>query len=87
MRLSRWSWNQGWGRRPEMYNSEGRIAVDFDHDLILKICLRYNRITLMIIKIFEGIQSEQSELFYGPTPNVCVKVSIFINNYRLINDI
>ncbi|CAG2111587.1 unnamed protein product, partial [Medioppia subpectinata] len=74
VRLSRWSWNQGWGRRPEMYNSEGRIAVDFDHDILLKICLKYNRIFLMIIKIFDELQTDQIENFLiGPTANVCVK--------------
>lgn len=83
VRLSRWSWNQGWGRRPEMYNLEARIAVDFDHDLLLKVSTQYSRIFLMIVKMYEGMQSDQNEPFFpGPTSNVCVKVN---NHYRTIN--
>lgn len=75
IRLSKWSWNQGWGRKPEMYNSKGRIAVDFDHDIILKINLMQSRVYVVILKIFEELQNDQIEnLFIGPAANVCVKV-------------
>lgn len=75
VRLSKWSWNQGWGRKPEMFNAKGRIAVDFDHDIILKINLLQGRIYLIILKIFEEIHTEQIEnLFVGPTASVCLKV-------------
>lgn len=80
VRLCRWSWNQGFGRRPEICHSETRMAVDFDHDLILKIHLKKHRIDLLIIKIFDS--SLQTDDFHestvssnqGPSPNVCVKV-------------
>nr|XP_027202434.1 uncharacterized protein LOC113796366 [Dermatophagoides pteronyssinus] len=81
VRLSKWSWNQGWGRKPEMFNSKGRIAVEFDHDIILKINLFQHRIYLIIVKIFEEIPNDQIEnLFIGPAANVCVKVQHLIEN-------
>lgn len=58
-----------------MYNSKGRIAVDFDHDIILKINLMQSRVYVVILKIFEELQNDQIEnLFIGPAANVCVKV-------------
>ncbi|RWS25595.1 Neuralized-like protein, partial [Leptotrombidium deliense] len=73
VRLCRWSWSQGWGRRPEVCHSETRIAVDFDHDLIIKINLERSHINVYIIKIYEGMHSEHNSCS-GPTPNICVKV-------------
>lgn len=59
-----------------MFNSKARIAVDFDHDIILKINLLQGRIYLIIVKIFEELQNDQIEnLFVGPAANVCVKAS------------
>ncbi|RWS02006.1 Neuralized-like protein, partial [Dinothrombium tinctorium] len=75
VRLCRWSWNQGWGRRPEVCHSETRIAVDFDHDLLIKVKLDKSIFQLFIIKIYEGIQqNDQETVSSGPTPNICVKV-------------
>ena len=68
-----------------MFNSKGRIAVDFDHDIILKINLLQGRIYLIIVKIFEEIQNDQIEnLFIGPAANVCVKV-IFLKTFDLLD--
>lgn len=81
IRLSKWSWNQGWGRKPEMINAKGRIAVDFDHDIILKVNIFQARIYLIIVKIFEEIPNDQIEnLLLGPTANVCVKVKNLMEN-------
>lgn len=77
VRLCRWSWSQGWGRKPEICISEARIAVDFNHDLILKIYLKKHRIDLIIVKIFDGLQNDfqdTSANYLGPSANVCVKV-------------
>ena len=67
---------KGWGRKPEICHSEARVAVDFDHDLILKINLQQNRISLIVIKIYDNLHNEilDGPASSGPTPNVCVKV-------------
>ena len=76
VRISKWSWSQGWGRKPEMYQAKCRVAVDFDHDMILRINLKQNRITVTVIKIFEELHNDHMEnYFVGPGANVCVKVS------------
>lgn len=75
IRLSKWSWAQGWGRRPEVVNMRARIAVDFDHDIILKVNLAQSHIFIIIVKIFDELQNDQIEsLLIGPAANVCVKV-------------
>ena len=75
VRLCRWSWSQGYGRKPEICHSEARIAVDFDHDLILKIILKKRRIDLLVVKMFDNIQSDFHDASmpssnFGPSPNV-----------------
>lgn len=74
VRLGKWSWAQGWGRRPEVCHGEARIGVDFDHDLVLRIKLQASRIDVIIIKIYESMQNDDCSST-GPTPNICVKVS------------
>lgn len=75
VRLCRWSWSQGYGRKPEICHSEARIAVDFDHDLILKIILKKRRIDLLVVKMFDNIQGDFQDASLptnnpGPSPNV-----------------
>jgi len=78
VRISKWSWSQGWGRKPEMYQAKCRVAVDFDHDMILRINLQQHRISVTVIKIFEELHNDHMEnYFVGPGANVCVKVSTF----------
>jgi hypothetical protein len=76
LRMSRWSWAQGWGRRPEISQSEARLAIDFDHDAVLRIDRRRQLIHLMIVKIYEQLHNEMLEGPYasGPTASVCVKI-------------
>ncbi|XP_053201018.1 uncharacterized protein LOC128386079 [Panonychus citri] len=73
VRLCRWSWRQGWGRRPETWHSWARLAVDFDHDLVIKVNLARRRFFIIIIKIYDTVGSELDPSFIGPAPNVCVK--------------
>lgn len=81
IRLSKWSWAQGWGRRPEVVNMRTRIAVDFDHDIILKVNLAQSHISIVIVKIFDELQNDQIEsLLIGPAANVCVKVQHLIES-------
>uniref|UniRef100_T1K6Y7 Death domain-containing protein n=1 Tax=Tetranychus urticae TaxID=32264 RepID=T1K6Y7_TETUR len=80
VRLCRWSWRQGWGRRPEIWHSWARIAIDFDHDLILKVNLTQQRFFIIITKIYDTIGGESDPTVTGPAPNVCVKARHLIES-------
>ncbi|KAI1290090.1 Protein maternal effect lethal 26 [Halotydeus destructor] len=73
VRLGSWSWGQGWGRRPEVAQGESRLAVDFDHDVELRVSLAQSRIYVVIMKIYES-EHEDHDDSLGPNSNVCVKV-------------
>lgn len=76
LRMCRWSWSQGWGRRPEISQTESRFAIDFDHDLVLKIDHQRQLIHLVLIKIYEHLHNEMLDgpASSGPAANVCVKL-------------